>query len=439
MVKKVDEAARGNKSRDFNASLEAMEACYKGFIGENNLNEIERANSDLSNAFDNANQQRIDIDLKDLNKWRQRVGWIADPDISANDYYEKCRAAMYSFLQNEELGITYENDNFNKYFKEALAKIIYIVEGEKMGEKVDLALANPDDVQSANALFNFVGRLDYLVESLEKKALVPRYCEEDIGYLKLHFNGKAIEKIHVLQKCFCDIPLHNITKAFPIEIIEQDDKELSDNQREQIRTKNTHVSLYGSSGIAFTKQWCIDNNLQPIQYINEKSAMIKQFRQSFECVLDKEDIDDIIVDELLNKLAYIKPLYGTMRREIDAQEVRIRKNFHDECEWRYIPDQKQLEISKVDVILFDEELQNKGWQISSNLMKENYSELWLKFNYEDIKYLFVPDDYNRNLLIEKIMGLPEENFVGEKDDMITLKKLILVSKIFVIEDIQKDW
>ena len=43
-----------------------------------------------------------------------------------------------------------------------------------MGEKVDLALANPDDVQSANALFNFVGRLDYLVESLEKKALVPR-------------------------------------------------------------------------------------------------------------------------------------------------------------------------------------------------------------------------------------------------------------------------
>ena len=37
------------------------------------------------------------------------------------------------------------------------------------------------------------------------------------------------------------------------------------------------------------------------------------------------------------------------------------------------------------------------------------------------------------------MGLPEENFVGEKDDMITLKKLILVSKIFVIEDIQKDW
>ena len=64
-----------------------------------------------------------------------------------------------------------------------------------MGEKVDLALANPDDVQSANALFNFVGRLDYLVESLEKKALVPRYCEEDIGYLKNVLIAKSNDKL----------------------------------------------------------------------------------------------------------------------------------------------------------------------------------------------------------------------------------------------------
>lgn len=124
LVKKVDEAARGNKSRDFNASLEAMEACYKGFIGKHNINWIKQANSDLSNAFDNANQQRIDIDLRDLNNWRRRVGWIADPDISADDYFEKCRSAMESFLQQEELGIAYENVNFNRYLKDALAKIV---------------------------------------------------------------------------------------------------------------------------------------------------------------------------------------------------------------------------------------------------------------------------------------------------------------------------
>lgn len=124
LVKKVDEAARTNKSRDFNASLEAMEACYKGFIGTNNIDVIKQANIDLSNAFDNANQQRIDIDMYDLNNWRQRVGWIADPDISADDYFEKCKCAMEIFLQSEKLNIFYENDNFNRYLKEALAKIV---------------------------------------------------------------------------------------------------------------------------------------------------------------------------------------------------------------------------------------------------------------------------------------------------------------------------
>jgi hypothetical protein len=57
-----------------------------------------------------------------------------------------------------------------------------------------------------------------------------------------------------------------------------------------------------------------------------------------------------------------------------------------------------------------------------------------------IRYL--PDPLmtkNKKIIIKKIMGLPAENFVGEKDDIITLKKLILVSKIVVIEDIQKDW
>lgn len=190
LVKKVDEAARGNKSRDFNASLEAMEACYKGFIGENNLNEIERANSDLSNAFDNANQQRIDIDLKDLNKWRQRVGWIADPDISANDYYEKCRAAMYSFLQNEELGITYENDNFNKYFKEALAKIVIKFSNASEAAFCLESVEDYDENDEAQVEFPYVQRAFGIFEQIKQlyKVINPNAADSYIklcGYINL--------------------------------------------------------------------------------------------------------------------------------------------------------------------------------------------------------------------------------------------------------------
>lgn len=190
LVKKVDEAARGNKSRDFNASLEAMEACYKGFIGENNLNEIERANSDLSNAFDNANQQRIDIDLKDLNKWRQRVGWIADPDISANDYYEKCRAAMYSFLQNEELGITYENDNFNKYFKEALAKIVIKFSNASEAAFCLESVEDYDENDETQVEFPYVQRALGIFEQIKQlyKVINPNSADSYIklcGYINL--------------------------------------------------------------------------------------------------------------------------------------------------------------------------------------------------------------------------------------------------------------
>ena len=190
LVKKVDEAARGNKSRDFNASLEAMEACYKGFIGENNLNEMERANSDLSNAFDNANQQRIDIDLKDLNKWRQRVGWIADPDISANDYYEKCRAAMYSFLQNEELGITYENDNFNKYFKEALAKIVIKFSNASEAAFCLESVEDYDENDETQVEFPYVQRAFGIFEQIKQlyKVINPNAADSYIklcGYINL--------------------------------------------------------------------------------------------------------------------------------------------------------------------------------------------------------------------------------------------------------------
>ncbi|MCQ2211178.1 MAG: DUF262 domain-containing protein [Paludibacteraceae bacterium] len=124
LIKKVDEAAQRNKSRDFNAGLEAMENCYKGFIGHNNVSIIEQANRNLSNAFDTANQNRVAIDINDLNQWRQQVGWIANPDISSPSYYEDCKCAMQSFIQNENICISYENNAFNDCLRKALTQIV---------------------------------------------------------------------------------------------------------------------------------------------------------------------------------------------------------------------------------------------------------------------------------------------------------------------------
>ena len=42
-----------------------------------------------------------------------------------------------------------------------------------------------DYVQSANTLFHFMQRHEYLSALLKRRALVPRYCQENIAYLNL--------------------------------------------------------------------------------------------------------------------------------------------------------------------------------------------------------------------------------------------------------------
>ena len=65
-----------------------------------------------------------------------------------------------------------------------------------------------DYVQSANTLFHFMKKGAYLKDALARKALVPRYCTEDISYLNIRSEGNVYSEIAVLQKCFCDIPFH---------------------------------------------------------------------------------------------------------------------------------------------------------------------------------------------------------------------------------------
>lgn len=59
--------------------------------------------------------------------------------------------------------------------------------------------------QSANALFNFMRKLEYLKIILKNSAVIPRYFEEDINYL-----GLDVGKISIPVTCFCDINLQRI-------------------------------------------------------------------------------------------------------------------------------------------------------------------------------------------------------------------------------------
>ena len=72
-----------------------------------------------------------------------------------------------------------------------------------------------------------------------------------------------------------------------------------------------------------------------------------------------------------------------------------------------------------------------------------YRCLWLDYSYDDIKYLIVPNSTERLNLIKEIMELPDGNFnlnqeQPNKEDEIKIKKVLLASKILVLNEIERD-
>ena len=91
---------------------------------------------------------------------------------------------------------------------------------KKIDTKQNYVVQQCDDyVQSANTLFHFMQRYEYLSALLRRRALVPRYCQENIAYLNLKIDENKYDQILVLQKCFCDIPFHKLTEVFEIRVI----------------------------------------------------------------------------------------------------------------------------------------------------------------------------------------------------------------------------
>lgn len=304
--------------------------------------------------------------------------------------------------------------------------------------KIDLKY--DDYAQSANTIFNFMKKPEYLKEILEKKAIIPRYCKEDLVYLNIHNENVTFSEAMVLQKCFCDIPFHKLTEKFSLKPVGEYYSSLSDDEKRRIKTQYTHTDLYGEYGIAFSKEWGEKNDLQPIHYLNEQSQYTKNFVEIIETALRKNDVSDLYVDDILDRLCFIKPLRGTMKRKSEKEtgeeiEIEFQKNFHDEKEWRYVPRRENARNVNIERLVANPHLIKMD--LNRKLNTEKYEKLWLHYSYEDIRYIIVPDASTRIDFINIILAIPEEKFNLESD--ITIQKYILISKIVVLEEIRKDW
>ena len=302
-----------------------------------------------------------------------------------------------------------------------------------------------DYTQSANTLFHFMGKMDFLKIALKNKCLDARYCIEDISYLGLKLNGEPINEIAVLQKCFCDIPLAMITKRSKIKIQEIDLKKLSEKYIVNSERYQSHTDFYGEYGIGFSKQWAENKNIQPVQYLASCSQYTKNMSKFLQYLLDAEDISDIEFEDALMRFSFIKPLRGIMNRKLEFQrkdgsiekdiDVRVEKNFHDEKEWRFIPkiedihtvfpEEYPIIANKESIFQIHMDSDYVSYRINE-LAKKKVSSL--PFECDDIRYLIVPSQIQKHDLMNFIDSL----------ELSKEQKYLLCSKILTLDEIRKD-
>lgn len=299
-----------------------------------------------------------------------------------------------------------------------------------------------DYAQSANTIFHFMTKEEYLSSILTRRAIIPRYCIETIDYLNIKNGAHSFNEVAILQKCFCDIPFHKLADSFPVSGVGDVFESLNEDERARLENNNTHFDYYGRYAVAFSKSWGERKNLQPVHYLNINSQYTKDFSALFEQIFRDDDIPDEYSADVINRLSYVKPLRGIMQRTLIRNDttkitVNIYKNFHDEREWRYVPSTKVLASLNAESIIANPNIITLANEINKGLENEQYKALWLDFLYDDIRYIIVPDIVARVDIINTIMGLSDDCF--ESQDNIPLQKAVLISKIMVLDEIRKDW
>lgn len=237
--------------------------------------------------------------------------------------------------------------------------------------------------------------MDYLKEIIKNCAIVPRYNDEIIDYLKITLVG---DRIAFPMICFCDI---NLTKL------------------------KSHAKTYGAFGIGIKKEWAYKNiNIEPIHYVNPYSSEISDFKEAFlEALSNSDKNSERMKNYLSTSLLYMKPIFGMMD---NGKNINFHC-FHDEKEWRYVP---YIEEENITPILINQFLTKSYKEISNEVLKSN-KKYWLTFSPEDINYIIVENEKEANELAEYINSL---NNIYPKSQL-----LGMISKILILNNLGKDW
>ena len=94
----------------------------------------------------------------------------------------------------------------------------------------------------------------------------------------------------------------------------------------------------------------MQNDIQPVHYLNENSTLRKDISDTFQRILKEDDKEEtetqiMLKDYLLHELMFYKPYQGNFVNRNTNE--KSRKCFCDECEWRYVPNDRGIGLQQV--------------------------------------------------------------------------------------------
>lgn len=241
-----------------------------------------------------------------------------------------------------------------------------------------------NETLSSNTLFNFIDKQSYFFDKLEY-GFAPRF---NLEKLNLSLSSKK-ENVAFPMVCFCDVPMSKL---------------------------KDHIYAYGKYGIGLTKEWGINNGLNPLMYISSHISSVIKHLDILNNELKKIDNSEL-QSQFYYLLRYLKLYKGKQNNK--------EKLFYDEKEWRYLP---QLEDSDEIGFFLKEEMYNNS--VKKEKANSKLKKYTLNFSPDDIKFLVVPERKNVDSLTKKLKMIPR--FQDERVLVNTLSKVITVKEI--VED-----
>lgn len=220
---------------------------------------------------------------------------------------------------------------------------------------------------SSSSVIHFAREKGFLLGILDDNFRV-HYCTEEYS-----LGGYRIW-VKVPMVSFCDIPLSQIKE---------------------------HIGNYGKYGIGLTKEWAERKGLNPVLYIEPRSALASNLGIALENYLSSVNADGEMTKSqlaLVDVLRYVKNYQGELTRKGNTIP---KYRFSDEREWRFAPPHD----SAYKMIMGQREYKSAPDKHDASL-----DGLRLKFEPNDIKYIIIKNDDEIAEFVDHLRNAKGKNY-----------------------------